>query len=63
MITAVDMAKREHLTPERFRKALRKSQAQGAKDLSWHRHNERWEAEEGSDRHKAMQRVLREISK
>jgi hypothetical protein len=62
MITAVEMARDCRIDPTKFRKALRRHHAQGDPDLSWHHHNERWIAEMGSDRHKAMQRVLQEIS-
>jgi hypothetical protein len=64
LITAVSMANQEGIAPKKFRKALRKSLADGAPDLSWHGRNERWQADDVSerDRVEAMRRVLREIS-
>lgn len=58
-ITAVELAKRAGMSPEKLRKALRKHK--GDSDLAWHHWNDPWIAEMGSDRHKAMERILNEI--
>jgi hypothetical protein len=64
LITAVFLAKQARISAKRFRQALRDSQREGAKDLSWHHHNERWQADDGteSDKLESMKRVLREIT-
>jgi hypothetical protein len=64
LITAVFLAQGKKIPPEKFRKALRKSKADGNKDLSWHHHNERWQADDKTevDKLESMKRVLREIS-
>jgi hypothetical protein len=56
MIRAIDMAKEARTDPKRFRQALR------GERFHWHEHNQRWTVEAGSDKHKAMQLVLRKIS-
>jgi hypothetical protein len=53
---AIDMAKEARTDPKRFRQALR------GERFHWHEHNQRWTVEAGSDKHKAMQLVLRKIS-
>ena len=58
-ITAVDLATQAGINPEKLRKALRKHQAD--RDLAWHQWNNPWIAEIGSDRHKAMERILKEV--
>jgi hypothetical protein len=66
VITAVSLANQAGITPDKFRQALRKSRRDGAADLSWHHHNDRWEGEEASEdgrkRIESMKRVLRQIS-
>lgn len=63
LITAVFLAKQANIVPDKLRAALRKSQANGATDLSWHHHRERWQADDRTevDRLESMKRVLREI--
>ena len=63
LITAVFLVEQRGISPEKFRKALRKSKANGAPDLKWHHHNDRWQADDVSEpeRVKSMERVLQEI--
>jgi 3-hydroxyisobutyrate dehydrogenase-like beta-hydroxyacid dehydrogenase len=60
-ITAVELAKRAGIDPQKFRKALRKHSQDS--DLSWHHRSDPWKSEMGSDRHRAMERVLAEVLK
>jgi hypothetical protein len=64
VITAVFLAKQKGIPATKFRKSLRKSKAEGATDLRWHHHNERWQADDKTeiDKLESMKRVLREIS-
>jgi hypothetical protein len=52
IVTAVEMADAVGVDPKTFRQALRDQH------FSWHRHNERWEVEEGSAEHQDMRHVL-----
>lgn len=54
-IKAVDMAKEARIDPKKFRQALRDE------GFRWHGHNDRWTVEQGSDEHKAMQKVLHRL--
>jgi len=65
LITAVFLAKQAGITPEKFRRALRKRKRGGASDLKWHHPDGAyWQADDVSapERIASMKRVLREIS-
>jgi hypothetical protein len=55
MTSAVEMANRAGVDAKAFRYALRKEK------FPWHSHNDRWTVENGSERHAAMERVLRRL--
>jgi hypothetical protein len=52
-ITAIEMANQANIDPKSFRQALREE------DFVWHKPNDRWTVELGSDHHVAMIGVLR----
>ena len=53
--TAEEMAQQAGVDPRVFRRALRD------KNFPWHVHWERWTVEVGSERHQAMEHVLRTL--
>ena len=55
--TAIEMANQAGIDPKIFRRALR------GEKFPWHTPNERWTVELDSEQHRAMQRVLRKLSK
>src|SRR5579864_2219818 len=55
-ITAIEMARKAQVNPELFRQVL------CDENFDWHKPNDRWAVELGSEEHKAMQRVLSKIS-
>lgn len=57
MTTAVEMAKRARIDPKIFRQALREEK------FPWHVHNDYWKVEVGSERHSAMERVLKDVTR
>jgi hypothetical protein len=54
-ITAIKMATRAGMDPKLFREVLRDE------NFEWHRANDRWTVEVGSEEHRAMERILRKI--
>jgi hypothetical protein len=54
-ITATQMATRARIDPKLFREVLHDE------NFDWHRFNDRWTVEVGSEEHRAMVRVLRKI--
>ena len=55
-ITAIEMANQAKIDPKVFRQALRKE------NFGWHKPNDCWTVELGSDHHMAMLGVLRTLS-
>jgi len=54
-ITAVEIARRHHIDPRRFRAALRKRQ------FKWHEGGAFWTVKYGSPEHEDMEQVMREL--
>jgi len=53
--TAKQMARAARIDPKLFREVL------CDENFEWHRLNDRWTVEVGSEEHRAMERVLRKI--
>lgn len=64
LITAVFLANGKGITPTKLRRALRRSKSDGAPDLQWHHHGDRWQADDVTEpeRVESMKRVLRDIA-
>ena len=52
-ITATQMARKARIDPRLFREVL------CDENFDWHKRNDHWTVEIGSDEHRAMQRVLK----